>query len=71
MRPIQQKGPHHDDIEFEPQHASSPTDQVLTELQLYGYRPFGDEPDPRPLPDDRAVTGAAATHSLEGYRIIQ
>jgi hypothetical protein len=49
----------HDD-EFEPQHASSSTDQVLTELQLYGYRPVGDEPDLRPLPDDHAVTGAIA-----------
>lgn len=37
----------HDD--FEPHHASSPTDHVLSELQLYGYRPFTDEPDPRPL----------------------
>jgi hypothetical protein len=35
----------HDD-EFEPHHSSSPTDQVLHELQLYGYRPFNDEPDP-------------------------
>jgi len=41
---------HHDDSEFEPPHTSAPTDHVLTELQLYGYRPFQDEPDPRPLP---------------------
>src|SRR3546814_14501959 len=34
----------HDDG-FEPHHASSPTDHVLTELQLYGFRPFQDEPD--------------------------
>ena len=40
----------HDD-DFEPHHSSSPTDQVLHELQLYGYRPFDDEPDPRPLPE--------------------
>ena len=40
----------HDD-DFEPHHSSSPTDQVLHELQLYGYRPFNDEPDPRPLPE--------------------
>ena len=50
----------HDDAEFEPPHASSPTDRVLTELQLYGYRPFRDEPDPRPLPEGDAVTGAIA-----------
>lgn len=36
----------HDD-EFEPVHSSSPTDHVLTELQLYGYRPSHDEPDTR------------------------
>jgi hypothetical protein len=28
---------------------------VLSELQLYGYRPFHDEPDPRPLPEADAV----------------
>ncbi|RUV74847.1 MAG: DUF2493 domain-containing protein [Mesorhizobium sp.] len=48
----------HDDIE--PQHASSPTDHVLTELQLYGWRPYNDEPDPRPLPDGDHVAGAVA-----------
>ena len=30
------------DTEFEPAHASSPTDHVLAELQLYGYRPSQD-----------------------------
>ncbi|WP_088347372.1 MULTISPECIES: DUF2493 domain-containing protein [Rhodomicrobium] len=40
--------------------ASSPTDHVLTELQLYGYRPFADEPDPRPLPDGNEIAGAIA-----------
>ena len=48
----------HDDIE--PNHAASPTDHVLTELQLYGWRPFADEPDPRPLPDGDHVAGAVA-----------
>src|SRR4051812_36698006 len=41
-------------------HATSPTDHVLTELQLHGYRPFQDEPDPRPLPEARTVAGAIA-----------
>jgi len=50
----------HDDTEFEPPHSSSPTDHVLNELQLYGYRPFQDEPDPRPLPEGNAVAGAVA-----------
>jgi hypothetical protein len=45
---------------FEPEHASSPTAYVLTELQLHGYRPFADEPDPRPLPEDHRVAGAIA-----------
>ena len=41
-------------------HATSPTDHVLTELQLHGYRPFQDEPDPRPLPEARIVAAAVA-----------
>ncbi len=40
--------------------ASSPTDHVLTELQLYGYRPSEDEPDPRPLPEGNIIAGAVA-----------
>ena len=48
----------HDD--FEPHHNSSPTEHVLQELQLYGYRPFADEPDPRPLPEGNRVAGAIA-----------
>jgi hypothetical protein len=46
----------HDD--YEPPHTSSPTDHVLNELQLYGYRPFGDEPDQRLLPDGNQLAGA-------------
>lgn len=49
----------HDDIDHEP-HVASPTDVILTELQLHGYRPFQDEPDPRPLPEARIVVGAVA-----------
>ena len=48
---------HDDDHEL---HPVSPTDHVLTELQLKGYRPFQDEPDPRPLPEARTVGGAVA-----------
>jgi hypothetical protein len=50
---------HRDASDFEP-HASSPTDHVLTELQLYGHRPFQDEPDPRPLPEGKLIGGAVA-----------
>ena len=48
----------HDDIE--PAHATSPTEHVLSELQLFGYRPFDDQPDPRPLPEGRMIAGAVA-----------
>jgi len=44
---------------YEP-HQTSPTEHVLQELQLYGYRPFEDEPDPRPLPDGHVVAGSIA-----------
>jgi hypothetical protein len=49
-----------DTSDFEPPHSSSPTDHVLTELQLYGHRPFQDDPDPRPLPETDAIGGAVA-----------
>jgi len=42
----------------EPQPGS--TAYVLQEMQLYGYRPFEDEPDQRPLPDGRIAEGAIA-----------
>jgi hypothetical protein len=46
--------------DLEPFHASSPTDRVIHELQVHGYHPHQDEPDPRPLPDEDAVRGALA-----------
>ncbi|MFU0504862.1 DUF2493 domain-containing protein [Pseudaminobacter sp. NGMCC 1.201702] len=46
------------DDAFEPHHASSPTDRIIYEMQLYGHRPFQDEPDPRPLPDEPVVQAA-------------
>ncbi|KTE16882.1 DUF2493 domain-containing protein [Sphingopyxis sp. H115] len=36
------------------------TAYLLQEMQLFGYRPFEDEPDPRPLPDARLAGGAIA-----------
>ncbi len=50
----------YDDTSFEPPHASSPTGHILAELQLYGHRPFQDEPDPRPLPDAQTIAVSAA-----------
>jgi hypothetical protein len=47
----------HDDTE---QHTPSPSDLVLNELQLFGYRPFDDQPDPRPLPEGKMIAGAVA-----------
>ena len=43
-----------------PHQSPSPTDWVLHELQLYGYRPFQDEPDPRPLPEAQRIAVAVA-----------
>src|SRR4030081_2528782 len=50
----------HNETGHESPPPTSPTDHVLTELQLHGYRPFQDEPDPRPLPEARTVAGAVA-----------
>ncbi|WP_316185298.1 DUF2493 domain-containing protein [Bradyrhizobium sp. SZCCHNRI1003] len=49
-----------DHTDIEPQHASSPIDHMLQELQLFGYRPLQDEPDPRPLPEGNLVADAVA-----------
>ncbi|NWG70299.1 MAG: DUF2493 domain-containing protein [Parvularculaceae bacterium] len=38
--------------------ALSPTAHLLDELQLFGWRPIGDEPDPRPLPEAATAQGA-------------
>jgi len=45
---------------LEPHHAASPMAHVLDELQLFGFRPFEDEPDPRLLPDAEKLAGAVA-----------
>lgn len=44
----------------EPTQTISQTGHALEELQLYGYRPFEDEPDPRPLPEAQAISTAVA-----------
>ena len=44
----------------EPDHEESPTAYLMQEMALYGYRPFSDEPDGRPLPDGRVAAGAIA-----------
>ena len=49
-----------DDTGYEPPHAASPTAHILNELQLYGYHPGQDEPDPRPLPEASLIAGAVA-----------
>ncbi|RVN62679.1 DUF2493 domain-containing protein [Sinorhizobium meliloti] len=46
------------DDAFEPHHASSPADRFIYEMQIYGHRPFQDEPDPRPLPEEPVVQSA-------------
>ena len=40
--------------------AQSATSHMLDEMQLYGWRAFEDEPDPRPLPEPGPLGGAIA-----------
>ena len=44
--------------DFEPAHRRSATARVIDNLELHGYQPSGDEPDPRPLPEPDLVAGA-------------
>jgi hypothetical protein len=46
--------------DYEPPHASSPTEHILSELQLFGFRPFQGDPDPRPLPEGQPIDAAVA-----------
>ena len=43
-----------------PDSGRSATAHLLDEIALFGYRPFSDEADPRPLPDERVAAGAVA-----------
>ena len=43
---------------FEPRHKSSATARIIEELELFGFHPSADDPDPRPLPDTDLVAGA-------------
>jgi hypothetical protein len=47
-------------ISIEPRLPIIPAAQVFTKLQLYGWRPFQDEPDPRPLPEALVIGGAVS-----------
>lgn len=49
----------HDDG-HEPSHTTSPTYHAIVELQLHGWRPGQDEPDPRPMPEGETVAQAVA-----------
>jgi hypothetical protein len=40
--------------------APSVTERTLAELQICGYHPFEEQPDPRPLPEGRMIAGAVA-----------
>jgi len=46
--------------DFEPDHTSSPTDTMIQDLQLYGYRPAAGEADPRITPDEHVIQTAVA-----------
>lgn len=51
---------HSDDFRSASSLSTSPTGRVLTELQLYGFRPCEGEPDPRQLPEAQSIAGAVA-----------
>ena len=47
-----------DTSDFEPPHASSPTAHIVSQLELHGYQPASDEPDPRPAPESNRIERA-------------
>ncbi|WP_446720726.1 hypothetical protein [Mesorhizobium sp. L-8-3] len=59
LKPVPTFGRHAADY-----HASSPTDRVILELQMYGRRPHQDEPDPLP---DKTVIGAGLAGIVETF----
>ena len=59
------------ETDYELPYATSPTDHVLTELQLHGYRPFQDEPDPRPLPEARHRRCRRRRHLRRTHRELE
>ncbi len=47
-----------DTHDYEPPHASSPTADIIGNLELHGYHPARGEHDPRPMPEPLTVQGA-------------
>ena len=45
------------------------THLLLQEMQLFGHRPYEDEPDPRPLPEPRLAAGAVTLHR-DSYVVV-
>jgi hypothetical protein len=50
--------PMYDHDDYEPEHGTSSTDQVIQELRLYGYHPGEGEADPREAPEDSTILDA-------------
>ncbi|MBV9840640.1 MAG: DUF2493 domain-containing protein [Sphingomonadaceae bacterium] len=46
---------HRPDPDFEPPHDSSPTAHIVDQIELYGFTPSDDEPDPREPADDTRI----------------
>ncbi|MCW6511316.1 DUF2493 domain-containing protein [Lichenifustis flavocetrariae] len=46
-------------LDLDPMHGASPTDQLVSRLELFGYQPSPDEPDPRPALEDERLQMAA------------
>jgi YspA, cpYpsA-related SLOG family len=44
----------------EPRQQISPTARIIEELELYGFRPSAEEPDPRPFPDTDLLGSAVS-----------
>ena len=42
--------------DFESFHTASPTERICQDLQLHGYRAADGQPDPRPAPEDKALS---------------
>ena len=60
---------HDPDLDFEPPHASSPTAHIVEEIELYGFTPSDDEPDPRE-PADEARIGQVMEDAFDAIAAV-
>ena len=55
---------HDPDLDFEPPHASSATAHIVDQIELFGFTPSDDEPDPREPADDTRIA-EVMTHAFD------